>query len=118
MATYTITKVFVRPSTGVDWPWTGGILVNMFVDINADEDIVTLADKVSDDGLTSTVVETWKTKQHYTDIILDRGDAVWATIADASNTYMAINGISCTITEEDGRVKIFNDVNKTFELQE
>jgi hypothetical protein len=118
MATYTITKVLVRPSTGVDWPWTGGILVNMFVDINADEDIMARASSESADGLTWTIVETWKTKQHYTDLILGRSDPVWATIADSSNTYLAINGISCTVTEEDGRVRIFNDANKTFELQE
>ena len=103
MATYTVTKVFVRSDESVKWPWENSAYKGAFNDINAEEEIA--ARTFDWEELKLTVVETWKSKEDFVSLVRNGGDARYTTISDASTTYMTLNNITWTITEEDGTVR-------------
>jgi len=113
MATYTVTIVITRPDSITDWPQVAhpGGAVNV-VGVK----LISITDTFSDDNLTQTKVCVWKSKDDFESA--KENDAAKATIGDARRTYMALNDMTCTITEEDGTVLVFNKSNETFEEQE
>ena len=107
MATYTVTKVFTRPDESVKWTWENDAYKGAFTDINADEEIAARTFEWEPEWPNSTkltVVETWRSKEDYVSLIRNGGDARYETIGDASRTYMTLNNLTCTATEEDGTV--------------
>ena len=116
MATYTVTKVLRRPNTSTEWPgdkygYTG---------YNDLRDKVTITSSISADELNRTTRIVWDSKADYLAKITNSGtrDSSFDTAASQDKTYFALNGFECTITEEDGTVRVFNSSNKTFEVQE
>jgi hypothetical protein len=108
MATYTVTKVFVRPDASVNWAWEIDAYKGAFDDINASEVIAARTFEWEPDWPDSTrltVVETWRSKEDFVSLVRNRGDARYATISDATVTYCTLNNITSTITEEDGTVR-------------
>ena len=110
MATYTVTIVITKPDSITDWPQVahpGGAVDVLGVKLNS------ITDTFSDDNLTQTKVCVWKSKDDFESA--KENDVVKASIGAARRTYMAMNDITCRITEEDGTVLVFNKSNKTFE---
>jgi len=114
MATYTVTKVTVRPNTSIAWSWDNAAYRGGMDDIT----VMTFTINLSDDELTHTSIQTWASKEEYLNLIVNKNDAKWKTISGATRTYMALNNFTSTVTEEDGTVRIFNSSNKTYEVQE
>ena len=113
MATYTVTIVITKPDPITAWPqikYPGGAVDVLGVELNS------ITDTFSEDNLPQTKVCVWKSKDDFESA--KENDAVKATIGDARRTYLALNDITCKITEEDGTVLVFNKSNKTFEEQE
>ena len=113
MATYTVTIIYTRPDTEIDWPqdkYPGGTVDVIGVELNS------VTDTFSDDNLTQTKVCIWKSKLDFENARVN--DAVSETVRGLRKTYIGLNNIGCKVTEEDGTVKVFNSSNKTFEVQE
>jgi len=117
MATYTTTRVIIRPNTDTAWPWE----VHPGWDSRLGYFITASSRTISNNELTLTGVMIWKSKEDYyakrADKDSDYLDEVCITISNQINTYMALNNITGKLTEEDGTVKVFNKTNKTWELE-
>ena len=116
MATYTVTIVWTRTDTSTEWPWESPSRSGAFVDL--DGVLVSRTSTISDDELTRTAVKVWSSKEEYIDLIINKNDDTFATLAGVVRTYMALNNFTSTVTEEDGTFKVFNSSNKTYEVQE
>ena len=118
MATYTITRVIIRPNTDTQWPSE----VHPGWDAHLGYFITDSSRTISNNELTLTGVTVWKSKEDFyakrADKDSDQISEVSTTISNQINTYMALNDITGKSTEEDGTVRVFNASNKTWEVQE
>ena len=116
MATFTVTKVTTRPNTSTQWPHE----VHGRSGYDDISERVTVTISYSADELIQTIVFVWVSKKAF--IIQRRGadyrDGKLNTKQDEFNTYMAANNITSKVTDQDGKVRVFNASNKTWELQE
>ena len=117
MATYTTTRVIIRPNTDTTWPSE----VHPGWDAHLGYFIIDSSRTISNNELTLTGVTVWKSKEDYyakrADKDSDYLDEVCITISNQMNTYMSLNNITGKVTEEDGTVRVFNKTNKTWELE-
>jgi len=117
MATYTTTRVIIRPNTDTQWPSE----VHPGWNAHLGYFITDSSRTISNNELTLTGVMIWKSKEDYyakrADKDSDYLDEVCITISNQTNTYMSLNNITGKVTEEDGTVRVFNKTNKTWELE-
>ena len=118
MATYTTTRVIIRPNTDTQWPSE----VHPGWNANLGDFCAQQSRAISNNELTLTGVTVWKSKEDYyakrADKDSDQISEVCTTISNQINTYMSLNNITGKVTEEDGTVRVFNASNKTWEVQE
>ena len=120
MATYTITRVIIRPNTDTQWP--AEVHPGRRREIRRGDAIASFSRTISNNELTLTGVTVWKSKEDFyakrADKDSDQISRVCSQISNQINTYMALNDITGKSTEEDGAVRVFNASNKTWEVQE
>ena len=117
MATFTLTKVTTRPNTSTQWPH----------EVHGKSGYDDISEKVSKtisysaDELIQTIVFVWASKEDFIALAKrgkDTRDGKLNTKQNEFNTYMAANNITSRVTDQDGKVRVFNASNKTWELQE
>jgi hypothetical protein len=115
MATHILTKVLVRPNTSTNWPWEDSG-INGYADIGGD--VMTQTISVSADGLTHTSVQTWASKEHLVNLVINKNDSTFSSASATTRNYMAANNISGRSTAGDGTVSIFDSSSKAWVIQE